>query len=86
MTSVGRLRGRCIVRAIQTAAYNDYVWASDGELSLIASGRGRNRRLFHRADDPGERRNLAAARPEDAERLWRQVVEDAGGGSLPRYD
>jgi arylsulfatase A-like enzyme len=73
-------------RKIQTAAYNDYVWASDGELSLVASGRGRNRRLFDREDDPGERRNLAAERPGDAERLWKQIVEDAGGRSLPRYD
>jgi arylsulfatase A-like enzyme len=73
-------------REVQTAAYNDYVWAGTAELSLIASGRGRNRRLFDRIEDPGERRNLAAERSDDAERLWKRVLEDAGGDSLPRYD
>jgi arylsulfatase A-like enzyme len=73
-------------RKIQTAAYNDYVWAGTAELSMVASGRGRNRRLFDRTDDPGERRNLAGARSDDAERLWKRVLADAGGRSLPRYD
>jgi arylsulfatase A-like enzyme len=73
-------------RDVQTAAYNDYVWAGDADLALIASGRGRNRRLFDRSADPRERRNLAAERPDEAERLWKRIVEDAGGRSLPRYD
>jgi arylsulfatase A-like enzyme len=72
-------------RAIQTAAYNDYVWAGTAELSMVASGRGRTRRLYDRASDPRERRNLTGARPGDADRLWQQVIDDAGGRSLPRY-
>jgi arylsulfatase A-like enzyme len=72
-------------RDVQTAAYNDYVWASDGDWTLIATGRGRNRRLFRRADDPRERRNLAGEHRGDADRLWKRILEDAGG-SLPRYD
>jgi arylsulfatase A-like enzyme len=71
-------------RTVQTAAYNDYVWAGDGELTLVASGRGRNRQLFDRTADPGERRDLAAERPGDVERLWKRILEDAGG-SMPRY-
>jgi arylsulfatase A-like enzyme len=73
-------------RAVQTAAYNDYVWAGTGTLSMVAGGRGRNRRLFDREEDPRERRNLAGDRRGDAVRLWRQVLDDAGGRSLPRYD
>ncbi|MEA2176915.1 MAG: hypothetical protein QOG77_212 [Solirubrobacteraceae bacterium] len=73
-------------RDVQTAAYNDYAWAGDAKLSLIATGRGRNRRLFDRVKDPGERRNLAAERPGDADRLWKRILEDAGEEeALPRY-
>jgi arylsulfatase A-like enzyme len=73
-------------RDVQTAAYNDYAWAGDAELSLIATGRGRNRRLFDRTKDPGERRNIAAERPDDADRLWKRILEDAGvDDALPRY-
>jgi hypothetical protein len=73
-------------RAIQTAAYNDYVWAGTAELSMVASGRGAKRRLFDRSTDPRERRNVASDRSDDAERLWNQVIDDAGGKTLPRYD
>jgi len=73
-------------RAIQTAAYNDHVWAGTATLSMVSSGRGRNRRLFDRGVDPRERRDLAGDRGGDADRLWRQVLDDAGERSLPRYD
>ena len=72
-------------RTIQTAAYNDYVWAGTADLSMVAGGRGSKRRLFDRSADPRERRNLAADRSGDADRLWKQVIDDAGGGSMPRY-
>jgi arylsulfatase A-like enzyme len=72
-------------RQIQTAAYNDYVWAGTAELSMVASGRGSKRRLFDRTSDPRERRNVAGDRSDDADRLWKQVIDDAGGGSMPRY-
>ena len=73
-------------REVQTAGYNDHVWAGDATMSLIATVRGRERRLFDRDDDPRERRNLAGRRGRDAQRLWKQVLADAGGRSLPRYD
>jgi arylsulfatase A-like enzyme len=72
-------------RTVQTAAYNDYVWAGTRDLSLIATGRGRNRRLFDRVDDPRERRNLAGSRGDDADRLWKRIQDDAGAPTLPRY-
>jgi hypothetical protein len=52
---------------------------------MLAGGRGARRRLFDRSADPRERRNLAADGSGDADRLWKQVTDDAGGGSLPRY-
>ena len=52
---------------------------------MIAGGRGSKRRLFDRSADPRERSDLAADRSGDADRLWKQVIDDAGGGSLPRY-
>jgi hypothetical protein len=53
---------------------------------MVASGRGAKRRLFDRSTDPRERRNVASDRSDDAERLWNQVIDDAGGKTLPRYD
>jgi arylsulfatase A-like enzyme len=72
-------------RDVQTAGYNDYVWASDGRWVLISDNRLREPRLYDRESDPRERRNLAARRREDVRRLWQAVLRDAGGEPPPRY-
>ncbi len=72
-------------RAVQTAGYNDYVWAGDERMTLIASNRKYNPKLFDREEDPGERRNLADERPDEVDRLWDAVIADAGGKPPPRY-
>lgn len=72
-------------RKIQTAGYNEYVWAGDARHSFIASNRKANPKLFDRERDPRERRNLADERPDDVERFWKAILDDAGGKPPPRY-
>ncbi len=81
------LEGRAPARErdVQTAGYNDHVWASDGRFTLLTDNRLREPRLFDREADPRERRDLAARRRGDVQRLWGAVLRDAGGEPPPLY-
>lgn len=57
----------------------------DERMTLIASNRKYNPKLFDREEDPDERRNLADERPDEVDRLWDAVIADAGGKPPPRY-
>jgi arylsulfatase A-like enzyme len=77
--------GRARARSHQTASYGDKVSVSTSRWLLIADNQGRDKRLFDRRRDPGERRNVARRNPRVVRRLWRQVVREAGGKRLPRF-
>ncbi len=47
----------------------------DGDLKLLVDEDGTNAELFDLAEDPGETKNIAKVRPQDAERLKQQVLE-----------
>jgi arylsulfatase A-like enzyme len=62
-----------------TTAYADHVAAGDGRWLLIADNQGKERRLFDTEADPDEENDVAADNPDVVNRLWGNIVEDAGG-------
>jgi arylsulfatase A-like enzyme len=62
-----------------TTAYADQVAAGDGRWLLIADNQGEQRRLFDTESDPAEDKDVASDNPDVVDRLWRNVVNDAGG-------
>jgi arylsulfatase A-like enzyme len=72
-------------REVQTAGYNDYVWAGDARWSYIDSNRFRNPKLFDRTKDPGERRDVSSDNGDVVQRLRRAIRAAAGGKTIPRY-
>ena len=53
--------------------------AGDGRYLLIADNQGKERRLFDTEEDPDEETDVAGDNPDVVDRLWRNVVDDAGG-------
>jgi arylsulfatase A-like enzyme len=66
-------------RRYWTTCYADQVAAGDGRWLLIADNQGKEKRLFDTEEDPEEENDVAADNPEVVDRLWRGVVDDAGG-------
>jgi len=66
-------------RAYWTTCYADHVAAGDGRYLLIADNQGKERRLFDTEEDPDEQDDVAGDNPAVVDRLWRNVVDDAGG-------
>jgi arylsulfatase A-like enzyme len=62
-----------------TTAYADHVAAGDGRYLLIADNQGKERRLFDTEADPHEENDVAGDNPDVVDRLWRNIVNDAGG-------
>ncbi len=62
-----------------TTAYSANVAAGDGRWLLIADNQGKERRLFDTEADPAEEKDVASDNPEVVDRLWRNIVNDAGG-------
>jgi arylsulfatase A-like enzyme len=68
-----------------TACYTDHVNARDDRWLLISDNQGRDKRLYDRRNDPGERRDVSARHPDQVRRLWGYVKKDAGNRRLPRF-
>ena len=66
-------------RPYWTTCYADHVAAGDGRYLLIADNQGKERRLFDTEEDPDEETDVAADNPDVVARLWRGVLNDAGG-------
>jgi hypothetical protein len=62
-----------------TTAYADQVAAGDGRWLLIADNQGKERRLFDTEADPDEEDDVASDNPDVANRLWQNILDDAGG-------
>jgi arylsulfatase A-like enzyme len=62
-----------------TTAYADQVAAGDGRWLLIADNQGKERRLFDTEADPDEEKDVASDNPAVVDRLWHNIVDDAGG-------
>lgn len=71
-------------RPIFTASYDDSVVAGDGRWLLISDNRGVERRLYDTEADPRELRDVARAHPAAVERLFGEILDDAGG-TLPAF-
>jgi arylsulfatase A-like enzyme len=66
-------------RPYWTTAYADQVAASDGRWLLIADNQGKQRRLFDTEADPDEEDDVASDNPDVVDRLWHNILDDAGG-------
>jgi arylsulfatase A-like enzyme len=66
-------------RAYWTTAYADHVAAGDGRYLLIADNQGKERSLFDTEQDPDEEKDVAGDNPDVVDRLWQNVLDDAGG-------
>jgi arylsulfatase A-like enzyme len=66
-------------RAYWTTAYADQVAAGDGRWLLIADNQGKEKRLFDTEADPDEEDDVASDNPDEVNRLWQNIVDDAGG-------
>jgi arylsulfatase A-like enzyme len=66
-------------REYWTTAYADQVAAGDGRWLLIADNQGKERRLFDTEADPAEEDDVASDNPEVVDRLWHNILADAGG-------
>jgi arylsulfatase A-like enzyme len=66
-------------RPYWTTAYADHVAAGDGRWLLIADNQGKERRLFDTEADPDEEDDVASDNPDVVDRLWGDVLADAGG-------
>jgi arylsulfatase A-like enzyme len=62
-----------------TTAYADQVAAGDGRWLLIADNQGKERRLFDTEADPDEEDDVASDNPDVVDRLWHNILDDAGG-------
>jgi arylsulfatase A-like enzyme len=66
-------------RNFWTTAYADHVAAGDGRYLLIADNQGKERVLFDTEEDPAEEEDVAAEHPDVVDRLWGNILSDAGG-------
>ena len=66
-------------RPYWTTAYADQVAAGDGRWLLIADNQGEEKRLFDTEEDPDEEKDVAVDNPDVVNRLWGNIVDDAGG-------
>jgi arylsulfatase A-like enzyme len=71
-------------RQLAYGGYANWHYARTDEIAFVSSNRGRGRRLFDLGRDPGERHNLAHRHPKKIDKLYRVVV-DRAGGHLPVY-
>ena len=62
-----------------STAYSAYVAAGDGRWLLIADNQGKERRLYDTEADPDEEKDVASDNPDVVNRLWQNIVDDAGG-------
>ena len=65
--------------------YANHFYVRDDDWAMIAGGNDRGRMLFDLRADPGERRDVAARHRDVLDTLYRAVLRDAGGTSLPFY-
>ncbi len=71
-------------RPVFTASYDDSVVAGDGRWLMISDNRGVERRLYDTENDPRELRDVARVHLGATQRLFDEVLDDAGG-TLPTF-
>jgi arylsulfatase A-like enzyme len=62
-----------------TTAYSANVAAGDGRWLLISDNQGKERRLYDTEADPSEEKDVASDNPDVVDRLWQNILNDAGG-------
>jgi arylsulfatase A-like enzyme len=72
-------------RRFAYGGYSSWTFIRDERWKLIVRNDKREYSLYDLDADPGERRNVARAHPDQVDRLWRAVLRKAGGRP-PYYD
>jgi arylsulfatase A-like enzyme len=71
--------GRPPGRSLAYGGYSNWHYARTDRWAFVSENRGRGRRLYDLAKDPGEEQNLARRHPHLIDDLYRRVVRRAGG-------
>jgi len=66
-------------RRFAYGGYSSWTYIRDERWKLISRNDKGEFRLFDLEADPGERRDVAHAHPKQVDRLWRELVQRAGG-------
>jgi arylsulfatase A-like enzyme len=72
-------------RSYVTSGFGYYIMYRDEEYWFISSRDGGEAQLYDLKRDPKLQKNIAGECPELVEKLYRKIVEDAGG-SLPKLE
>jgi arylsulfatase A-like enzyme len=73
-------------RPYMVSGYDRFVWSRDDRYVYMSENRGENPSLYDLREDPEQRRDISGEKPEVAREIFDRIVEEAGGGPLPRYD
>jgi arylsulfatase A-like enzyme len=71
--------GRPPGRSLAYGGYSNWHYARTDRWAFVSENRGRGRRLYDLAKDPGEEQNLARRHPHLIDDFYRRVVRRAGG-------
>jgi arylsulfatase A-like enzyme len=71
--------GRPPERSFAYGGYSNWLYARTDRWAFVSENRGRGRRLYDLAKDPGEEHNLARRHPHLIDDFYRRVVRRAGG-------
>ena len=74
-----------VERSYVTSALSEYVMYRDDEYWYISNREGKEAQLYAVKEDPNLERNIAEECPEICRKLYRKIVDDAGG-SLPKLE
>jgi arylsulfatase A-like enzyme len=66
-------------RSFAYGGYSNWLYARTNRWAFVSENRGRGRRLYDLARDPGEESNVARRHPRLIDELFRAVVRKAGG-------
>jgi arylsulfatase A-like enzyme len=66
-------------RSLAYGGYSNWLYARTDRWAFVSENRGRGRRLYDLARDPGEGHNLARRHPRLIDEFYRRVVRRAGG-------
>jgi arylsulfatase A-like enzyme len=71
-------------RPVFTSCYDDHVLAGDHDWFLLSDSEGKRKRLYDKRADPKELVDVASEHPQQVDRLWRTLADEAGG-TLPQF-
>jgi len=72
-------------REYVTSIFGEWVWCRDEEYAYISDLDGNQVRLYDLEEDPEQRHNISAEKPDVCQKMYRRILID-GEGSIPHYE